>query len=96
MEVSTLKELEERCRRLAAQADRFTKQRLLDLAARYDEEIASEANRLSFKRTASLYEGVPKFQAFNAESLPRRRLATGSPSGLFSHPAANALAQLKS
>jgi hypothetical protein len=26
---------------------------LLDLAARYDEEIASEANRLSFKRTAS-------------------------------------------
>jgi hypothetical protein len=48
-----LKELAERCRRLAAQADEFTKQRLLDLAARYDEEIASEENRPPFKRTAS-------------------------------------------
>jgi hypothetical protein len=42
MEISALKELAERCRRLAVRADEFTKKRLLDLAARYDAEIASE------------------------------------------------------
>ena len=40
MKISAVKELAERCRRLAAQADEFTKKRLLDLAARYEAEIA--------------------------------------------------------
>jgi hypothetical protein len=40
MDVATLKEQAERCRRLAKQADPFTQKRLLDLAAEYDERIA--------------------------------------------------------
>jgi hypothetical protein len=47
MEIVALKELAERCRRLAAQADEFTKKRLLDLAAQYEARIASEEIRSS-------------------------------------------------
>jgi len=51
MDLATLKEQAERCRRLARQADPFTEQRLLDLAAEYEARIAkleptpSEASR---------------------------------------------------
>ena len=47
MKIYALKELAERCHRLAAQADEFTKKRLLDLAARYEAEIAHEEIRSS-------------------------------------------------
>jgi hypothetical protein len=47
MDISALKELVERCHRLAAQADDFTKKRLLDLAARYEAEIARKEIRTS-------------------------------------------------
>jgi hypothetical protein len=40
MELVTLKEQAERCRRLAKHADPFTQKRLLDLAAEYDARIA--------------------------------------------------------
>jgi hypothetical protein len=40
MDLSTLKEQAERCRRLAKHADPFTEQRLLDLAAEYEARIA--------------------------------------------------------
>jgi hypothetical protein len=40
MELATLKEQAERCRRLAKQADPFTQERLLDLAAEYEARIA--------------------------------------------------------
>jgi len=40
MDVATLKEQAERCRRLARHADPFTQQRLLDLASEYDAKIA--------------------------------------------------------
>jgi hypothetical protein len=40
MDLATLKEQAERCRRLARQADPFTEKRLLDLAAEYDARIA--------------------------------------------------------
>lgn len=40
MELTTLKEQAERCRRLARHADPFTRKRLLDLAAEYDVRIA--------------------------------------------------------
>jgi hypothetical protein len=40
MDVATLKEQAERCRRLAKHADSFTQQRLLDLASEYDAKIA--------------------------------------------------------
>ena len=40
MELATLKAQAERCRRLAKQADPFTQERLLDLAAEYDARIA--------------------------------------------------------
>ena len=40
MDLVTLKEQAERCRRLAEQADAFTQKRLLDLAAEYDARIA--------------------------------------------------------
>jgi hypothetical protein len=40
MDLATLKEQAERCRRLAKHADPFTQQRLLDLAAEYDARIA--------------------------------------------------------
>jgi hypothetical protein len=40
MDLATLKEQAERCRRLAKQADPFTEQRLLDLAREYEARIA--------------------------------------------------------
>jgi hypothetical protein len=40
MDIATLKQQAERCRRLAKQADPFTQQRLLDLAREYDARIA--------------------------------------------------------
>jgi hypothetical protein len=40
MDLANLKEQAERCRRLARQADPFTEQRLLDLAAEYEARIA--------------------------------------------------------
>jgi hypothetical protein len=52
MDNSSLKELADRCRHLAEGADTFTKRRLLDLAARYDDRL----NRPS-RATRSL--GVP-------------------------------------
>lgn len=41
MDLATLKEQAERCRRLAKQADPFTEQRLLDLAREYEARIAA-------------------------------------------------------
>jgi hypothetical protein len=40
MDLATLREQAERCRRLAKHADPFTEKRLLDLAAEYDVRIA--------------------------------------------------------
>lgn len=40
MDLATLKQQAERCRRLAKQADPFTEKRLLDLAAEYEARIA--------------------------------------------------------
>jgi hypothetical protein len=40
MDLSTLKEQAERCRRLAKHADPFTQKRLLDLALEYEAQIA--------------------------------------------------------
>jgi hypothetical protein len=40
MDLETLKQQAERCRRLARHADPFTQIRLLDLAAEYDARIA--------------------------------------------------------
>ncbi len=40
MDLPTLKEQAERCRRLAKHADPFTQKRLLDLAAEYEAQIA--------------------------------------------------------
>ncbi len=40
MDLATLKEQAERCRRLARQAAPFTEQRLLDLAREYEARIA--------------------------------------------------------
>jgi hypothetical protein len=39
MDSSFIKEQADRCRRLAENADRFTKRRLLDLAAKYDDRL---------------------------------------------------------
>jgi hypothetical protein len=40
MDLATLKQQAERCRRLAKEADPFTQKRLLDLASEYDARIA--------------------------------------------------------
>jgi hypothetical protein len=40
MDLPTLKEQAERCRRLAKHADPFTQKRLLDLASEYEAQIA--------------------------------------------------------
>jgi hypothetical protein len=40
MDLATLKQQAERCRRLARHADPFTRKRLLDLAAEYEAKIA--------------------------------------------------------
>jgi hypothetical protein len=42
MDLATLKEQAERCRRLAKHADPFTQKRLLDLASEYDAKIAQQ------------------------------------------------------
>ena len=47
MDIATLKDRAERCRRLAKQADPFTEQRLLDLAAEYEARIAQLESRPS-------------------------------------------------
>jgi hypothetical protein len=52
MDNSFLKEQADRCRRLAENADKFTKRRLLDLAERYDDRL----NRPS-RATRSLVPG---------------------------------------
>jgi hypothetical protein len=41
MDNSFLKEQADRCRSLAEKADKFTKRRLLDLAAKYDQRLGS-------------------------------------------------------
>jgi hypothetical protein len=40
MDLTTLKEQADRCRRLAKHADSFTQKRLLDLAAEYEAQMA--------------------------------------------------------
>jgi hypothetical protein len=47
MDSSFLKEQADRCRSLAEKADQFTKRRLLDLAAKYDDRLGrpSRASR---------------------------------------------------
>ena len=40
MDLATLREHAERCRRLASQADPFTQKRLMNLASEYDARIA--------------------------------------------------------
>jgi hypothetical protein len=52
MDNSFLKEQADRCRRLAENADRFTKRRLLDLAEKYDDRLSRPS-----RATRSL--GVP-------------------------------------
>jgi hypothetical protein len=47
MDSSFLKEQAARCRSLADKADEFTKKRLLDLAARYDEGLVARSSRAS-------------------------------------------------
>jgi hypothetical protein len=58
MDLTTLKDQAERCRRLAEQADPFTRKRLLDLASAYDARIVQLEPRPS---TASrlLQQGEP-------------------------------------
>jgi hypothetical protein len=47
MDNSFLKEHAARCRSLAGNADEFTKRRLLDLAAKYDDRLLSQPSRAS-------------------------------------------------
>jgi hypothetical protein len=47
MDLATLKQQAERCRRLAKEADPFTQKRLLDLASEYDARIAELEPKLS-------------------------------------------------
>jgi hypothetical protein len=56
MDVATLKEQAERCRRLAKHADPFTQNRLLDLASEYDARIA-QLEATPSAATRSLREG---------------------------------------
>jgi hypothetical protein len=47
MDLATLKEQAERCRRLAKHADPFTRKRLLDLAAEYEARITQLESKAS-------------------------------------------------
>jgi len=58
MDLATLKEQAERCRRLAKHADPFTQKRLLDLAAEYEARIAQLEPKPS-AATRSLRNGGP-------------------------------------
>jgi hypothetical protein len=46
MENSFLKEQADRCRRLADNADQFTKRRLLDLAEKYEDRLGRSSRTL--------------------------------------------------
>jgi hypothetical protein len=56
MENSFLKEQAERCRRLAQNADQFTKRRLLDLAERYDDRLERPSRAIRSLVPGSLLE----------------------------------------
>jgi hypothetical protein len=58
MDLDTLKEQAERCRRLAKHADPFTQKRLLDLASEYDARIAKLEPKPS-AASRSLRNGEP-------------------------------------
>ena len=58
MEIATLKEQAERCRRLAERADPFTRKRLQDLALEYDARIAKLEPQPS-AASSSLRTGEP-------------------------------------
>ena len=63
MDSSLLKELADRCRSLAEKADHFTKRRLLNLAADYEERLG-RPSRASLTIPGSLLE----------ERLPNTRI----------------------
>jgi hypothetical protein len=56
MDNSFLKEQADRCRRLAENADKFTKRRLLDLAGRYEDRLAIPSPAVRSLIPASLLE----------------------------------------
>src|SRR4030081_876179 len=56
MDLATLKEQAERCRRLARQADPFTEKRLLDLAAEYEAGVESARGGGAVIRSGSARE----------------------------------------
>ena len=58
MDLATLKQQVERCRRLAKVADPFTEQRLLDLAREYEAEIA-RLEAVPSQATEKLKRGDP-------------------------------------
>jgi hypothetical protein len=66
MDHSFLKEQADRCRRLAENADKFTKRRLLDLAEKYD-------SRLGNPSRASRVLGIPgSLPEARRQRLPER------------------------
>jgi hypothetical protein len=61
MDSSFIKDQADRCRRLAENADQFTKRRLLDLADKYDDRLGgpSQASR-ALGKPATLQEVRPR------------------------------------
>jgi hypothetical protein len=56
MDISFLKEQADRCRRLARNADQFTKRRLLDLAERYEDRLERPSRATRSLVPGSLFE----------------------------------------
>jgi hypothetical protein len=74
MDVSFLKEQADGCRRLAENADQFTKRRLLDLAEKYDSRM-SRPSRATRSRTRRPFRRRSlHFQSFPGEYLTRELL----------------------
>lgn len=66
MDNSFLEEQAARCRKLAERTDPFTKRRLLELAARYDDRLRGKSSRLT-RRLPNLPTELPRASAIRLE-----------------------------
>ena len=83
MDLATLKEQAERCRRLAKHADPFTQKRLLDLAAEYEARMA--------QTRVEAFRGVTQF-AERRDVAATAYLANANPSTIVSGVCLNSFA----
>jgi hypothetical protein len=81
MDNSFLKEQAARCRGFAVNADEFTKRRLLDLAARYDDRVLNQPSRASRINNLPVNPAPHADPGIAADRAGWREPALATPSG---------------